>query len=199
MRDIKDTIWIVIPVGQREKYIPQILTLLEEYKNRIVFVNNNADYSRYDGVHHVEDFLPINIHRWWNTGIQYAAEHGARYVAVLNDDIIFDPLIIEDMANKMNIGNYEVSSALGNLGAFWVIDTNSDIRADENMRWWCGDGDIFRQAKIKNKLLNYETEKIIHLEHNLQTASSQFLTELGKNDLIYYRQKLKRLGQMEHW
>jgi hypothetical protein len=199
MGDILQNTWVVVPVGSRHKYLDQLVDILSDYKGKIVFVNNHFPYPVFDGVHHLEDFEEINIHRWWNRGIEFAKDNGAKYVAVINDDVVFDSSLISDMVASMENGNYEISSAMGNLGVFWIIDTLSDIRADEDMRWWCGDGDIFRQAKIKGKLLNYETNKLYHLEHNLQTSSNEMLRELGKEDLKKYRAKLERLGQLEHW
>jgi hypothetical protein len=199
MEDVLQNTWVVVPVGARHKYLEQLVSILSEYKDRIVFVNNYSPYPVFDGVHHIEDFEEINIHRWWNAGIEFAKENGAKYVAVLNDDLVFDSSLIFDMAVAMEKGHYEVSSAMGNLGIFWIIDTDSDIRADENLRWWCGDGDIFRQAKIKNKLLNYETNKLYHLEHNVQTSENDELGKLGREDLRKYRKKLEDLGQLEHW
>jgi hypothetical protein len=192
-------IWVVVPVGSRHKYLDQLIDILSEYKERIVFVNNHKPYPVFDGVHHIEDFEEINIHRWWNKGIEFAKSNGAEYVAVINDDIVFDSSLINDMVNAMVKGDYEVSSAMGNLGVFWIIKTSSPIRADESLRWWCGDGDIFREAKIKGKLLNYETNKLYHLEHNVQTSSDEMLRKLGQEDLKKYREKLERLGQLEHW
>lgn len=199
MEDILQNTWVVVPVGARHKYLEQLVGILSKYKGRIVFVNNYSPYPVFDGVHHIEDFEEINIHRWWNTGIDFAKKNGAKYVAVLNDDLVFDSSLIFDMVVAMKKGDYEVSSAMGNLGVFWIIDSDSDIRADENLRWWCGDGDIFRQAKIKNKLLNYETNKLYHLEHNAQTSENDELRRIGQEDLKKYRKKLEDLGQLEHW
>jgi hypothetical protein len=199
MGDILQNTWVVVPVGSRHKYLNQLVEILSDYKGRIVFVNNHKPYPVFDGVHHLEDFEEINIHRWWNSGIKFAKSNGAKYVAVINDDLLFDSSLISDMTTAMQKGDYEVSSAMGNLGVFWIIDTDSEIRADENLRWWCGDGDIFRQAKIKGKLLNFNTNKLYHLEHNVQTSSSDFLRELGSEDLKKYRKKLEDLGQLEHW
>ena len=191
--------WIVVPVGHRHKYLDQLTSTLSEYKERIVFINNHKPYPVFDGVHHIEDFDEINIHRWWNKGIEFAKSNGAEYVAVINDDVVFDSSLISEMVNAMSEKGYEVSSAMKNLGVFWIIKTSSPIRADENMRWWCGDGDIFREAKIKGKLLNHETDKLVHIEHNKQTSEDPFLIMLGQQDLKYYRYKLERLGQLEHW
>jgi hypothetical protein len=199
MGDILQNTWVVVPVGSRHKYLDQLIDILSEYKGRVVFINNYKPYPVFDGVYHIEDFDEINIHRWWNKGIEFAKFKGAEYVAVINDDIVFDASLISDMVNAMKEGDYEVSSAMGNLGVFWIIDTSSSIRADESLRWWCGDGDIFREAKIKGKLLNFETNKLKHLEHNAQTSSNDILRKLGKEDLVTYRAKLERLGQLEHW
>jgi glycosyltransferase involved in cell wall biosynthesis len=199
MGGILQNTWVVVPVGARHKYLEQLVNILSEYKGRIVFVNNKFPYPVFDGVHHIEDFEEINIHRWWNKGIDFAKNNGAKHVAVLNDDLVFDSSLIFDMVVAMKKGHYEVSSAMGNLGVFWIIDTESEIKADENLRWWCGDGDIFRQAKIKNKLLNYETNRLYHLEHNVQTSESDELRKLGQEDLKKYRKKLEDLGQLEHW
>jgi len=199
MGEFLKNIWIVVPVGPREKYLDSLLKHLSYYEGKIVFVNNHKPYTIFENVHHLEDFEETNISRWWNRGIEFAKSRGAEYVAVINDDVFFDPSIIGEMVQQMAQGDYEVSSAMGNLGVFWIIDTRSEIRADENLRWWCGDGDIFREAKIRGKLLNFHTNKLKHLEHNLQTSSSSFLTQLGSDDLKRYRLKLERLGQLEHW
>jgi len=199
MGDILQHTWVVVPVGSRHKYLEQLIDILGQYKGRIVFVNNYGPYPVFSGVHHIEDFEEINIHRWWNRGIEFAKSNGAEYVAVINDDVLFDQSLIADMVFAMKKGDYEISSAMGNLGIFWIIDTASEIRADEDLRWWCGDGDIFRQAKIKNKLLNFNTNKLYHLEHNIQTSESELLRKLGQEDLTKYRAKLERLGQLEHW
>jgi hypothetical protein len=199
MENILQNTWVVVPVGSRHKYLEQLVNILDQYKGRIVFVNNYKPYPVFDGVHHIEDFEEINIHRWWNRGIEFAKSNGAKYAVVINDDVLFEQSLISDMITEMELGGYEVCSAMDNLGIFWIIDTVSEIRADENLRWWCGDGDIFRQAKIKNKLLNFETNKLHHLEHNVQTSESEYLRRLGKEDLAKYRAKLERLGQLEHW
>jgi hypothetical protein len=199
MGDILQNTWVVVPVGSRHKYLEQLANILDQYRDRIVFVNNYQPYPVFEGVHHLEDFEEINIHRWWNRGIEFAKSNGAKYVAVVNDDVLFDQSLIFDMVAAMEKGHYEVSSAMGNLGIFWIIDTASEIRADEDLRWWCGDGDIFRQAKIKGKLLNFDTNKLYHLEHNVQTSENEYLRKLGQEDLTKYRAKLERLGQLEHW
>ena len=192
-------IWIVVPVGNRHKYLSYLLDTLIEYKNKIVFINNKSPYPIFKGVYHIEDFEEINISRWWNAGIEFAKKHGADYVVVMNDDIEFNPSVIKKMVNEMIKGEYEVSSASGNIGAFWIIDTTSEIRADENLRWWCGDGDIFRQADLNKKFLNYRQNEVKHLEHNLQTMKNPELHKIGKEDLKKYYEKLKQIDQLQYW
>jgi hypothetical protein len=199
MEDILKNTWVVVPVGSRHKYLEQLVNILDQYKGRIVFVNNHHPYPVFEGVHHLEDFQKINIHRWWNRGIEFSKSNGAKYVAVINDDVFFDQSLIFNMITAMKNGSYEVCSALGNVGAFWIISADSKIRADENLRWWCGDGDIFRQADVNYKFLNYKNHQIKHLEHNLQTTKDPELLKIGKEDLIRYYNKLKKINQLEYW
>lgn len=195
----KKSVWIVIPVGKREKYLEQLLNNLEEYSNNIIFINNFKGYKKFDNVHHIEDFDEVNIHRWWNKGIDYAKSQGAEYVVIMNDDISFSKTLIQNMINKMIERNSDVCGIAKHAGVLFIINSKSNIRADENLRWWCGDGDIFRQALEKKSLTWYVDESFNHYELNKQTSSSEYLLDLGNKDLIYYKEKLTKLGQTKYW
>ena len=195
----KSKIWIVIPVGKREKYIPNLLDVLNDYLGRIVIINNSENYSKFHGTHQIEDFDEINIHRWWNKGIDYAIKNGAEYIVIMNDDISFKKDLIERMINKMIDRNADVCGIAKHAGVMFAIKGSSEIRADENLRWWCGDGDIFRQALVKNSLIWYLEDDFIHFELNKQTDENSYLLDLGRKDLDYYRNKLKNINQEEYW
>lgn len=186
MIDLSD-IWIVIPVGPREKYIPNLLNKLSKYKNRIVIINNHIGYTKYEDVHQIEDFQDINIHRWWNTGIDYAEKHGAKYVVVLNDDLDFDENFIEELCKFNYEGKYSVSNVQQYPGSAWVLDLDSKIRADENLKWWFGDRKVFSDAEKINGVGSYTPQYFIHFEPDNQTTSSQILLDLAIEDAIYNR------------
>lgn len=191
MIDIKD-IWIVIPVGKREQYLQNILNKLHKHKNRIVFINNATGYSKFDGVHHVEDFQDINIYRWWNKGIKYAQDNGAKYVAILNDDIDFNDLFIENMFKHMISRKAQIVDT-GNSGngggAAWGIDVDCELRLDERFKWWYGDTLIFNQAKKRKIFCTYFDNSFKHLEANKQLLESELLQDFAwKQDNLVYEQ-----------
>lgn len=195
----KSKVWIVVPVGKREKYLPALIDTLNEYLNQIIFINNKENYSKFYGVNHIEDFDEINIHRWWNKGLDFAKSKGAEYVVIMNDDISFNKNLISSMIDKMVERKAEVCGIVNHAGVFFIIKTDSNIRADENLRWWCGDGDIFRQALERRSLIWYLDNSFIHYELNKQTDEDSFLLELGRKDLETYKNKLKSLDQEYYW
>jgi glycosyltransferase involved in cell wall biosynthesis len=195
----KNNIWVVIPVGKREKYLPDLIDTLNDYMGNIIFINNNKDYTRFNGIVHIEDFDEVNIHRWWNKGIDYAISKGAEYVVVMNDDISLPQNMIDKAVNKMIDNNSLVCGLAYHAGVFFIIKSDSGIRADESLRWWCGDGDIFRQALLKNALIWYREDSFKHFEHNEQTEENEYLKYLGQEDLKTYYKKLDSLNQLEYW
>jgi hypothetical protein len=192
-------IWIVIPIGKREKYILPLLDNLNKYIGNIIFINNNANYTKFYGVNHIEDFEEINIHRWWNRGIDYAKSRGAEYIVITNDDVSFPEDMIEKMIEKMQEKNALVCGLAHHAGVFFILKADSNIRADESFKWWCGDGDIFRQALLQDSLVWYKENNFKHFEHNVQTESNDYLKNLGKEDFKIYYKKLKDLNQLEYW
>ena len=186
MSNIND-VWIVIPVGPREKYLLNLLKKLNKFTGRIVFINNHKGYNKYYGVHHLEDFENINIHRWWNKGIEYAKDRGAKYVVVLNDDLDFDENFIEDLYNFNYKNNYVISNVSSAPGAAWILDLKYNIRADENLKWWFGDRKIFEEAQALGGVGSYNPEYFIHFEPDNQTTSNQILLDLAIEDAIYNR------------
>jgi hypothetical protein len=186
MTDLNN-IWIVVPVGPREKYIINLLNKLSGYKDRIVFINNHKGYTTYENVHHLEDFEDINIHRWWNKGIDYAQKHGAKYVVVLNDDLDFDEDFVEGLYNFNYKNNYAVSNVASSPGAAWILDLKHNIRADENLKWWFGDRKIFKEAEQLGGVGSYSPNYFIHFEPDNQTTNNQILLDLAINDAVYTR------------
>jgi len=185
-----NSIWVVVPVGERETYLPNLLNNLTQFYNKIVFVNNSPNYSRYPGVHHVKDFGPLNIYRWWNTGINYAEQYGAEYVAVLNDDTTFNPNFIQTLyrflvANDLAIVDVENSGNGG--GAAWMMDLSYGLRLDERFQWWFGDKELFDRAKAMGKFQRLHVDGFQHMKPNENLASNPQLQTLVQQDEDLYR------------
>lgn len=183
-----DNLWLVVPVGARRNYINNLVELSNIPKEQIVIINT-VDVEEVEGVNNLYDLDEINIHRWWNKGIDYAVARGAKYVAVLNDDLELadDPLnkIAEAMNNSDAIIGVPYPFTGHIPGYAWVLDTSKGIFPDENFRWWYGDDDLFRRAEN----IIAVTCKIRHVEGNKLTSSNTELMELTKKDKEYYDKK----------
>lgn len=192
-----DKLWITIPVGSREKYLPDLLVSLKDFHSRIVFVNNVAGYTKYDNVHHIEDFEDINIYRWWNKGIDFAEKQGAEYVAVLNDDLMFDHTFIPSLynylvRNKLAIADTDRSNNGG--GAAWLMDLSFNLRLDERFRWWYGDTELFDRAKHVYKFEKFVPGYFKHLHPNGSLDSRDDLQEIALQDRELYKKISSQRG-----
>lgn len=185
-----DNVWVAVPVGEREQYLPNLLMGLVDYCDRIVFVNNHREYTRFPGVHHVEDYGPTNIYRWWNVGINYAQRHGAEYVAVLNDDLEFDTDFIRQfytylVGNDLAIADMHNSGNGG--GAAWIMDLQYGLLLDERFQWWYGDTELFKRAMDMGKFGKFVYDRFRHLNPNGNLTENPGLMELVKQDEALYR------------
>ena len=183
-------LWIIVPVGAREIYIENLLSKLSDFKNRIVFVNNYIGYTKFDSVHHIEDFNDVNIYRWWNKGILYAKSQGAKYVAVLNDDIDFDSSFIPQLFSHLidrDMAIVDTDNTGNGGGAAWVMDLSYGLLLNEHFTWWYGDTEIFDRAKKLNKFARIKTsEHFVHYEPNNLMHENEILTNLSFADANYY-------------
>jgi hypothetical protein len=185
-------LWMVIPTAKRHQYIPEIIKESRIDPNHIVIVHTVNDNKPFDDVHNVFDIGDINIHRWWNKGIDYAQQRGARYVAVVNDDIMMlgGPLqkIVKEMQLVDAVLGYPTPFQGWVCGYCWVLDLASDVRPDENYRWWYGDRDIDIQAKNNGGVIHVPA-MVRHLHGNQSTDASAELTKLTEADEDYFFSK----------
>lgn len=185
-------IWVVIPIGTREKYLPNVISKLHKYHGRIVIVNNQPGYTKFDNVHHIEDFAGININRWWNNGIKYAEERGAKYVYIVNDDVDFPDHFVELMYEKMIKQNLDVLDTEGtgnNGGSSWMLRLDSGLRPDEDFNWWYGDTLVYEEAEKNNKASKISNPEFKHFEPDGHTSVSQHFRDLIAQDVITYKRK----------
>jgi hypothetical protein len=189
MNDKSLDIWLTIPSGDRRQYLPDIIKESQIPLNKIVIVHT-VESEPIDGVNNIWDLEPVNIHRWWNRGIDMARESNADYIAVLNDDLILKNNPINKIANRMHDTKSVIGYPVPNIGIgyCWVLDIKSNIRADENFKWWYGDNDIRMQATILGEVI-YVPVEVNHLHPNQLTSDNKDLMELTKADEILFKTK----------
>jgi hypothetical protein len=189
MNDKSLDIWLTIPSKDRRQYLPDIIKESQIPLNKIVIVHT-IESEPIEGVNNIWDLEPVNIHRWWNHGIDMARESNADYIAVLNDDLILKNNPINKIANRMHDTKSVIGYPVPNIGIgyCWVLDIKSNIRADENFKWWYGDDDIRMQATILGEVI-YVPVEVNHLHPNQLTSDNEDLIELTKADEILFKTK----------
>ena len=191
MTDSNLDIWLTIPTGTRRQYLADIIKESQVSPEKIVIVHT-VESEPIEGVNNIWDLDPVNIHRWWNRGIDVARTFGADYIAVLNDDVVLK----NNPINKIAYGMNKLKATLGYPlpyaghipGYCWVLDIKSNIRADENFRWWYGDDDIRLKAKEQGEVV-YIPAEVEHLHPNHLTSTNEELMELTKADQTYFEEK----------
>jgi hypothetical protein len=184
-------LWLTIPTGGRDQYLEDIVNNSGIPRERIVIVNTDAN-KLLEGVHNLWDFDEVNIHRWWNKGINFAKERGAKYVAVLNDDLALEDNPLNTIANAME----ETKSAIGFpyphtghiCGYCYILNVETGLMPDESYRWWFGDNDLYLRSKKFGGSVGV-LAKVRHLHGNELTSINHKLLAQTKEDkkLFYSR------------
>jgi len=91
-------------------------------------------------------------------------------VAILNDDVVLPPVFLKLMAEELVKHNVDIAFPGGIGDRCWVnehqpfpgvglrmtgwcfvVRGSSGLRADESLRWWCGDDDLQAQAVMNSR------------------------------------------------
>ncbi len=184
-------IWVTIPTAGR-RTLTAALSSSGIPGDRTVLVDTVGNVPAH-GCHRVVDLGEINIHRWWNVGLNHAAARGARYVAVLNDDVTVDetslPLIVAAMGSTGAAigspgapGHYTTPGPRALNGACWVLDLEAGLRPDEGYRWWYGDDDLDERARREHGGVVTVPVPFAHSHHAVETFARPELRALAEVD-----------------
>lgn len=112
-----------------------------DFSGKIVFVHN-GEHGDISGVHDLDVSGDFNIAKMWNEGFAYAKSNGATHVAILNAVSKINPHII-----VKSVDEFENSSVVNIAdGTAFIINTNSEILADEQFKVYFADLDLFKRA-----------------------------------------------------
>lgn len=186
-------VWVTVPTAGRDT-LAAAIDSTGIPRDRTVIVKTAPDAALPDGCHVIEDLGDINIHRWWNTGMDYAEAYGATHVLVINDDVLLDtstvPTLLDAMDGRAAIGSPGAGGIFeGDLpewrvmnGACWLLDLATGLRADERYRWWYGDNDLDWRARTQHGGVASVRCYFQHLHANELTAASPELMRLTDDD-----------------
>jgi GT2 family glycosyltransferase len=184
----ENDLWIVIPTANRHQYLEDIFKNSGVPRNQIVLVRTTSGED-IPKVHNIWDLDDFNIHRWWNKGINFAEEHGAKFVAVLNDDVWIEPQSLQKIVFCMKdsieaVIGYPEPCSSDICGYAWVLRLDSPVRPDERYRWWFGDNDLRNQARLHGGYVKVPCD-IRHLHPNETTIGKFFEATKRDGELFY--------------
>lgn len=149
---------------------------------------------------------PPNLSRLWNRGLRWAEHRQKERsndperddswaVAILNDDVLLSPGLLTTLVSKLYSCNVDIAfpgpvgskdfvnrelpfpgTALRMTGWCFVVRGSSGLRADETLRWWCGDDDLQALAvthgrgSVRVGLRDFEAAGLLHRHPDAQTV-----------------------------
>jgi len=184
--------------GNRMDELRRCAEAIASQVSGIVVIDNTDDGSvwdvglngfRWPDTHIIHDpEQPPNLSRLWNLGIDYCRQRadgvGQWEVAVLNDDVIVPPYWFAELGTQMRSASCAAAGYGPRLavhrtpgttdlmdrlpGFAFILAGETGIRADEDLRWWCGDNDLDMQARAISGTLIWPGE-VVHLYPDLST------------------------------
>lgn len=180
-------VWAVIPTQGRPVFREAIKAAADQCARVIVVSNGGFEMDETSGVTVVPDSGPVNIHRWWNTGLDLVPDDA--HALVINDDCILGPGAVGRLVESLERTESElVYPYYGGrfAGWCWLMAAGSVLRADEDFVWWYGDDDLVRRAR------NPLSVMWVNLEHrypNVMTNTTPALEAQTAVDAETYRAK----------
>ena len=153
---------------------------------RVVVVWTGADEAPELPATVLHDTGPLNIHRWWNAGIDLLAERGCTRVAALNDDVVIAPDTLPRMLRGLAGSTLALLDEDGPSGHCWVLNVTHGVRADESFRWYCGDFQLMADATEARGLVRVSDAWCLHLTPAQATKASPELSAIAAADNDLY-------------
>lgn len=164
---------------------------------------------------------PPNLSRLWNVGLDWATRlfnHGLPNVgedyavAILNDDVVLFPGLLELLARELDKHEVDVAfpgpagkrclvnrthpfPGVGTRMTGWcfMVRGSFGVRADERLRWWCGDDDIqasavrYGRGSVRVELSAGQEAQLIHRYPDQSTTGA--LREQTEKDMETFVKK----------
>ena len=128
----------------------------------------------------------VNIHRWWNAGIDLLTERGCSRVAVLNDDVVIAPDTLPNLGRGLGSATLALLGGDGPSGHCFMLNTTHGVRPDESFRWFSGDLQLIADARGAHGVVRVPEAWCLHLHPNEATTTDPDLAALAAADDAEY-------------
>jgi hypothetical protein len=193
------TPWLVVPTcGDRAETLGRLVATAG--MPTVVVWTGKGVARRPRGALAVHDHGPVNIHRWWNRGIDAALDHGADVVVVANDDVAAEPGALAELAGHLGPAvlawprtRRKRGRPTGIAGWCFALDP-AQLRPDESFAWHYGDDDLCLRAGSRGKAV--EGLAVVHCKSDRPRAVDPALRQLtGRDRRTFY----DRYPEAEGW
>lgn len=182
----------MIPTSKRHKFLNELFDNSLIPDNQIVLIRTSPGESIGKVNNIFVKSKKINIQKWWNLGIKFAENRGAKFVAVLNDDVWISPGSLQKLANEALLQDVPLAFPFpysGQIAGYcWVLNLDFKVRPDNRFKWWYGDNDLQMQAQRVKKYI-YVPVEVKHLESGSLTTNNPLLQKLAQLDHYRFIQK----------
>lgn len=182
---LDDHVGLVIPTrGDHPDLVQAIIATAGIPRERVVLINTSGEPMYAPAT--VLASSVLNIHHWWNVGIERLAERGCTRVAVLNDDVVIAPDTLPRMVRAMGSATLALATDEGTSGHCWVLNVTHGVRPDESYRWYSGDLQLIADAERAQGVVRVPEAWCLHLCPTQATEASPELRELAAADDALY-------------
>ncbi len=194
--------YTVIPSQGRPCLYDCLAALKAQTAHTFVISNGGFEHRALPGVSFVAaDTSELNISRWWNQGLDAvaaASDQAPHNVLLLNDDVILAPGSVARLNEALRRTGATLAFATAPhetaeqvfrepgppriTGWCFMLRGEVGLRADETLRWWCGDNDLDWSARRLSGSVAVPGVERTHLFHNSYTKEHPDLVEQGARD-----------------
>lgn len=185
---LDDKVGLVIPTrGDHPDLMRAIVATCGLPADRVAIVKNGDGWIQDSALAAtiVHDTGPLNIHRWWNAGLDLLAERGCTRVAVLNDDVVIAPDTLPRMVRGL-AGATLALTGEGPSGHCFVLNVTHGVRPDESYRWYSGDLQLIADASRARGVVRVPDAWCLHLHAAEATEADPELVALAAADDALY-------------
>ena len=204
--------YIVVPSEGRECLHKCLDSVKGQAERVVVVVNGGYSGTELSAASVMRDRDPEpNISRWWNIGLD-AVERRAidrdqpRWnTVVLNDDVVMAPGSVDILTTGLRRHEGAQLAFCGPVeklltepgpdritGWCFAVRGEGGLRADESLKWWCGDNAADWEARRSGGTVIVPGVEHDHLYPNGYTVSNPKLTEQAGRDMALFIQKWGR-------
>lgn len=205
-------IFLTVPTaGKRPQSLEKLIQDSGLPRDHVVLISTSPEAQLPQDCVVVHDTGPINIQRWWSTGIAEAVARGATAVAVSNDDVALNSQTLTLLHEHMQATGATIAAPArddkrrglhkGRLvpyspvlwGSLWLIDPSHGLMPDTRYQWWYGDNDLDIRARKHHAGVVSVDVVFEHTNAGESTGESSKLQELAKRDRQLFESQYSRL------